>query len=466
MIQDSSSPSTHKVRRLTRGGKRGEGWKLQREQRRVQRPNPSSVRVGKDDRSLTSVAGLVDFGAFCHSIGLHRDLRRRFGHLKSGRLVVYPMAAQLQLLLDLSVAGEGRVFGLEAMAHDPLFVHLAGGHVPSVDVLYDDLARFGEEELGSLESMMAEPALARLRKLRPERIHVDIDTTVTVLFGSQEGALPGPNPRYHGRPSHHPMLARVAEVDGVIGAMLRPGDTGFGGADIPAIVAWLTRLREAVGPQCIVTVRIDAAADCTELLAALDKLGVFYIVKAKISQDMANAIACARWSTVDADAMDKPTRQVATVDFLRKAWRETGLAPRVVAVRSRERDNGKQVFLWNDLDYTVQAYITNDWTAPADDIARDYDGRAGIEPLIAELKNGYGIGKAPSAIFHANHAALLLKLLAYNLFRAYLAARLPALSAWRTTWARRVVVQRAGRLVRSARRFTLRAQPLLVPMLC
>ena len=37
-------------------------------------------------------------------------------------------------------------------------------------------------------------------------VHLDIDTTVEPLFGHQEGALPRPNPHYHGRPSYHPIL--------------------------------------------------------------------------------------------------------------------------------------------------------------------------------------------------------------------------------------------------------------------
>jgi hypothetical protein len=95
--------------------------------------------------------------------------------------------------------------------HDALFVQLAGGYVPSVDVLYDDLERFGSDEIASLEELMAQKTLWRLRQVRPKSIHVDIDT-VTVLFGEQEGARAGSNPRYHGRPSYHPMLARVAEA--------------------------------------------------------------------------------------------------------------------------------------------------------------------------------------------------------------------------------------------------------------
>jgi hypothetical protein len=42
-------------------------------------------------------------------------------------MVVYPMPAQLRLLMDAALVGEARVFGIEALSADPLFVHLAGG---------------------------------------------------------------------------------------------------------------------------------------------------------------------------------------------------------------------------------------------------------------------------------------------------------------------------------------------------
>src|SRR5271167_2193295 len=133
--------------------------------------------------------------------------------------------------------------------------------------------------------------------------------------------------------------------------------------------------------------------------------------------------------------------------------------------RSRDRDNGKQVFLWNDLEYTVQAYLTNDWTSSEDDVARTYDDRAGIEPLIAELKGAWSIGKAPSAVFDANHAAFLIKLLAHNLFRWFLAEQYAPIAHWRTHWARRVTILRPGRLLRSGRRTTLRTTAVWMPPL-
>ncbi len=92
---------------------------------------------------------------------MDQALRDAFWHLKPGALVVYPMEAQMRLLIDAAAVGEHRVFGVEALSADPLFVHLAGGVVPSLDTIYRDLRRFDETALGALEKMMATHGLAR-----------------------------------------------------------------------------------------------------------------------------------------------------------------------------------------------------------------------------------------------------------------------------------------------------------------
>lgn len=445
------------------------GWQLQKERRRVRRPDPGTIRVDASDSSLTCTAGLVEFGTWARRLGVDRDLRSTFERLKPiTPRVVYPMGAQLRLLLDMFVAGEGRVFGVESLAADPLFTLLCGGSVPSTDVLYDDLNRFDDRGVSDAEAMMASHGLARAKAAGLKVAHLDVDTTVEVLFGSQEGALPGPNPRYHGRPSYHPLLMRVGEVDAIVGAHLRRGDTGFGDADVPKVTTWIQRTRSALGDDCVLRLRIDAAGDCAELIEAVDREGAVLLTKAKITPDMIGALAAnQKWRTVDVDAFGKPTRQVATLAFKRDVWTKRKLPVRVVAVRSRDRDNGKQVCLWEDQDWSAQVYLTTDWLADEDDLAHEYNARAGIEPLIAELKGPWALGKVPTGTFDANHAAFLLKLLAFNLFRRFIDERFPSLTPWRTAWARRVLVARAGRLVRGAGRSRiLRAQPLGIPMRC
>jgi hypothetical protein len=446
------------VRRELTGGKRGDGNDGVCPIRRL---DPRKIHVGKSDPSLTGVAGLVPFGVFVRGLGVDRALQTAFNPLK-GTGTVYPMGAQLRMLVDLFVVGEHRVFGLESLAADPLFVQLAGGSISSLDTVYRDLARFDDASVHALHTMTVEHGLALLRHGPPRSVvHLDIDTTVEPLFGGEiEGAVPGFNPSYHGRPSYHPVLMRIAETDSCVGALLRPGDTAFGAAEVPAIEQCVDALREAVGPDCLVYVRIDAAGDCAEVMSSIENRGCFYLTKAKMTPDLCGAIAAhAKWRTVDRDADNRPLRQVATITFTRDKWKDKGLDVRVVVVRTRDRDSGKHIYLWDDMDYTVQAYLTNDKYSDEDDLANRYDKRAGIEPLIGEWKGGWGIGKVSSQTFHANHAVLLLKLLAHNLLRRYVCDRLPALRTWRAPWVRRAVILVPGRLSRSGRRRTIRMAP-------
>ena len=125
-------------------------------------------------------------------------------------------------------------------------------------------------------------------------VFIDIDTTVTPLFGEQEGARPGPNPRYHGRPSYHPILARVAQTGTIVGARLRPGDTGLGELDVEDVEQWLDRTRAAVGTRdahhrahrCGRRLRGDCCAPSTSK-------GAWFLVKMKQTPNLVGAV----WAT-------------------------------------------------------------------------------------------------------------------------------------------------------------------------
>ena len=196
-------------------------------------------------------------------------------------------------------------------------------------------------------------------------------------------------------------------------------------------------------------------------MRTIHERGAFFLVKARMTQDLSGAVAMhLRWKTTDWDADGRPCRQVAEIDFRRGEWGESSKLPvRVIAVRSRERDSGKQLVLWEGLDWTVQTYLTNDLYSDPDDLAWDYDGRAGIEPLIAEWKTAWGIGKFSCSSFAANAATLILKLLSHNLVRRYIAERVPKLRGWRTSWVRRTILLVPGRLVRTGRSLWIRMQP-------
>lgn len=460
-------PSTPKVRRDFSGGKRGNGDKRKKA---IRRPDPRRMHVRGGDQSLSSVAGLVLFAAFLLDLGVDKRLRELFHDMKHPDLTIYPMGAQLRLLLDLFVAGETRVFGVEDLASDPLFVWMAGGVVPSIDTIYRDIARFDETRVQDLASMLVEHGLIPVCALRTaQEVHLDVDSSVMPMFGEHEGAVPGYNPQYHGRPSYHPLVARCAETDTCIGAQLRPGNTSFGNDDAAFVEVCIDNMRGALGPEPLLYVRIDSAGDCTKLMSAIHNKRALFVTKASMTPDLCGAVwACSSWETVDIDADGRPTRQVAEVVFRRKEWGSSEELPvRVIAVRTRERETGKHLYLWDNLDMTVQVYLSNDMYRDADELAWKYDGRAGVEPLIAEFKNGWGIGDMSSATFWGNAATLQLKLLAHNLLQRYMHERIPELCGWRTAWVRRTIIRVPGRMVRSGHRRTLHVpnRPVLAPML-
>ena len=449
---------TQKVRRPAVGGERAPGWAWQERRKQARRADPSRLMVGKPDASLSSVGGLVSFGAWCRAEGIDEQLERQFGHLKTGSSVVYPMGSILRLLIDASVVGIPRVFGLEALAADPLLVHLQGGAFPSTDTIYRDLQRFEAQDAQRLERIVSRYGLAPAVQAKLKQVTLDIDPTVMGLFGEQQYAFVGYNPKYHGRPSYFPLVARIAETDTVLGARLRPGNSALGEADVEDIEAWLDQTREAL-PDALITVRIDRGGDAKALFDAIDAKGAMFVIKMRQSLSLLQAAALhTDWETIDEDADGEPIAQVAELDFQRSDW--TPGKYRVIALRDKRRKQQRQVPLWPGMDDSICFYVTNDHFRTIEDIALLYDDRAGIETLIRELKDSFGAGKMPSFSFDANETAMLIKLLAHNLLRCWVLSHLPKqVHRWHADWIRWIAIRIPARLLHSGRRWIVRLAP-------
>ncbi len=105
--------------------------------------------------------------------------------------------------------------------------------------------------------------------------------------------------------------------------------------------------------------------------------GVHFLTKAKLTKDLLAAIfAHTDWTTVIDNDDGTPARQIADIPFARAVWQQAGLPVRVIAVRTLEQTSGKQVQLWDDLDYTLKVYLTNDFDSDGDWLAVPGEGFA------------------------------------------------------------------------------------------
>jgi len=74
-------------------------------------------------------------------------------------------------------------------------------------------------------------------------------------YGHQQGALRGPNSRKHGRPSHHPLVAVLAEAHFLLHGWLRSGNCGTSRGVVEFLKEALTLLP---GKHALRVVRADA----------------------------------------------------------------------------------------------------------------------------------------------------------------------------------------------------------------
>ena len=105
---------------------------------------------------------------------------------------------------------------------------------------------FGRFDMLTNEWVQAEACRWLFSKISALRqVTLDVDSTVVTRNGEQEGATRGYNPNRHGRTSHHPLLAFVAEARMVANFWLRPGmsiapTTSCNCSNRPCII-WATR---------------------------------------------------------------------------------------------------------------------------------------------------------------------------------------------------------------------------------
>ena len=109
---------------------------------------------------------------------------------------------------------------------------------------------------------------------------LDLDSTVLCRYGEQEGSLKGYNPSKPGRPSHHPLVAFLAEGRRLLWASMRSGNSGSANGCVEFLKQALTVLPEE---HRIGLVRADAGFFEKRLLEYLENQQLSYIIVARLT---------------------------------------------------------------------------------------------------------------------------------------------------------------------------------------
>jgi hypothetical protein len=243
---------------------------------------------------------------------------------------------------------------------------------------------------------------------------IDVDSTVIVRYGEQEGARLGYNPNKKGRKSHHPLLAFVDECKMIANFWLRSGDSHT----TNNFIAFLQDTLERLGGKKVSLLRADSGFYSRAVLDYLESIDMHYIIVARHYLTIQRKVAGLKTWWTEADGL-----QVSETTYQSDTWDKPR---RLIVVRQqiqkRPKATGKQLSLFKDdftyRDYRYSCYITNlDFSAKV--IWDMYKGRADCENRIKELKEDFGFSNFNTRDFAATEATLNFVAIAYNIMSLF-----------------------------------------------
>jgi hypothetical protein len=256
-------------------------------------------------------------------------------------------------------------------------------------------------------------AFMAIRPHRPSRVILDIDSTVLVLYGKQEGAKIGYNPIKRGRPSYHPLLCFEGQSKDFWHGELRPGDAHTASGTVDLLGACFAKIPAGVRT---VIVRADKGFFDHALIEWLEQHRAGFVIVARLTAPIKRKLAALRYTS--------PSRGVEVAEFRYQPTRWKHLYRFVVIRRPQADEPSEQLTLFKLGRYHYQVLVTNLPLQPLS-LWRFYNDRAGIELIIKQLKGDYALGNIPTRHFFANETHFHLLLFAYNLINWFKRLCLP-----------------------------------------
>jgi Transposase DDE domain group 1 len=359
-------------------------------------------------RAVTPFGGVAVFVSFLAKIGFVEAVRQHMPIRWQSPNHIDPTCTFTAFLVSVLVGA--RRFAHASLLRGDRALHALLGlkRFPTDDTIRNLFGRFGMGEVQRLFEPLAEWQMQRLPR-RVEGYTLDLDSTVFERYGKQEGSLKGHNPRKHGRPSHHPLLAVLSEAHFLLHGWLRSGNCGTSrGVEEflkEALALWGQR-------QKIRLLRADSGFFDDKLLSFLEQRLLPYIVVARLTPWVKHAAQrVEQWTVLD--------DHYAVGEF-RLQLHGWSVARRFVVIREQVREGRDSVGrkLIDVPGYTFRIFVTSCADAPQE-IWRGYNQRADMENRIAELKHDLGADGFCLKQFFATEAAFRSVLLLFNLLAEF-----------------------------------------------
>lgn len=374
----------------------------------------NKVRIGFTNKKMTAYGGFSLLAAFFEKINLRGILQGVIPIRESSPngMGIYSKVLAYILLI---YAGGSRFSHLLYLGWQEIFTDLfAVKRLPlastTLSRLFRKIRRMKEVE------EMSEGLWGYLKRLIPwkdlKEDWLTFDSTVLERYGKQEGVKRGYNPKKKGRGSHSPLLAFLNRSKYVVHLWNRPGNVMSWNNIIGFFESTWQRIDGLIDIKGIIA---DSGFYLRQFIELLEQRKLTYIIAARLYWPLQRMVyAQENWQQIEEGIW------ITEFFFQHVDWITNR---RFIAVRQdikkRPHAMGKELSLFgNDFDtgnYRYSIWITNSQD-PAYEVWKQCRPRANDENTIKELKEDFALGGFSMKYFYSTEAAMLIRVLIYNLF--------------------------------------------------
>lgn len=370
----------------------------------------TALPVTFDNQTITQFGLFSYLETFKKIIGWQQILEEYFD-VKRHHNVTYLADNMLETLVDSICLGLFRFSHMDVLKRDLSYLKTKDiSQVADESTLRYFLGQMTEEVIEKLATINQKILAGKFSVETPREVWLDFDDSVVTVFGEQEQAAIGYNPRYHGRPSYKVKVGFISATGELVNTKLYNGKVASNGQFLDFLKETLSKL----DPKQILVkgIRVDCGFFDEKLFSYLEEQQIEYICKAKMS---ANVRKIANY--LEESGYFEPISShyaAAQITVPLPSWEKER---RFVCIRETippKSKNENQICL--DLPtYEYQAIVTSRDDLTAEEIWHEYNQRANVENKIDELKVGFAVNQMSQHEFIRNQAFLWIKAIAYNL---------------------------------------------------
>lgn len=301
------------------------------------RRSPRNVEIAFSHGGLTHYGGILFFNEFTRVLQFRRFLTRHL--LYPRRNQRYTLSQMIMALLYPVILGWDRLETASFLRSNGTFQYLTGlQSYPDPQSLRRFLLQAAPEFREQLHRLNDQ----RLRQFihlpdHRSRLILDLDSTVVTVFGRQEGAAVGYNPRYRGKRSYDPLLCLEANSSFLWDAELRRGDAGTWAGSVELLARCFLSVPSDIRE---LRVRADAGFGYHPVLEMLEVHPAQYAVVARMTASLKRALGGLRYERLN------PRWEIAEFEHRVSGWPQSRRC--IVARRLiEETDPEPTLFTWN-----------------------------------------------------------------------------------------------------------------------